>query len=504
MEAFAHRIGQPVSREELVRACTAPGPPHPWRALWLDLWEQQHLELIRSWRDTVEARGKRLGLMSSLPEQHAAEGRRWADWWKALSTGPVWHRPHFWPYEEVTGAQLPLSLNLLDQNRSVQPAGVESGPEIECIPYGAWNKSFRQLAAQLTAAQVFGSTHLNISLYDHMGNDPADEPERAAFLRAWRPALDWLADLFPPRLRTGGVGVPWSEDMARALQLHRSGTWSDLVCPSRGWAHWLGAAGIATSVHPVDGVVALAGPGVRALRNEDLDRWLTGGLLLDGEAARILEERGFGSLTGLTGLRAITQDDVVYATETCAHPGFTRRVGAQLSVNSEFFTAFGQRLLQGTPAAGALEVTELRGPAQDRVGHGIIAFTNARGGRVATVPWLADTRPVMNSLRADQLARLLRWLDRNGACGRVEGGAWLVPLLLRDEQTWRAVIWNAGGDAVRELAWHAPRGLDQLDEAWLLDAAGTRTRVPGALPRLDLPQPLHQWECVVLSGRVRA
>ena len=46
----------------------------------------------------------------------------------------------------------------------MQPAGVESGPEIECIPYGAWNKSFRQVAAQLTAAQVFGSTHLNISL----------------------------------------------------------------------------------------------------------------------------------------------------------------------------------------------------------------------------------------------------------------------------------------------------------------------------------------------------
>lgn len=502
--AFNQHTGQSVSRAELVRACTAPGPPHPWRAQWLDLWESQHLELIASWRDLVEKHGKRLGLMSSLPEQHAAEGRRWAAWWKALSTGPVWHRPHFWPYEEITGAHLPLALNLLDQNRSVQPPGIECGPEIECIPYGAWNKSFRQLSAQMTAAQVFGASHLQISLFDHMGNDPADEPERGDFLRAWRPTLDWLADQFPPTLRTLGVGVPWSENAARHQHLTHGGAWSELVCPTRGWAHWLGAAGLATSVHADAPVIALAGPGVNAFADESLHAWLARGVLLDGEAARILETRGFGAQIGLSTIRPITQADVVYATECCTHPAYTFRPGAQLSVNSEFFTAFGQRLIQGRPAEGAEEVTELRDPQQNRVGHGILTFTNAAGGRVVITPWNADTKPVMNHLRAEQLARLVAWLHGGSSSGRVTGGAWLVPLVMRHGSEARVVIWNAGSDAVSSLTWHAPHGLIPMTEGWLIEAGGKRIPIAATGPHLTLPQPLHQWECVVLLGSAPA
>lgn len=504
VDAFQRHTGLSATREEIVRACTAPGAPHPWRAAWLDLWESQHLELIASWRDLVEAKGKRLGLMSSLPEQHAAEGRRWSSWWKTISTGPVWHRPHFWPYEEITGAHLPLSLNLLDQNRSVQPPGVESGPEIECIPYGAWNKSFRQLSAQMTAAQVFGASHLQISLFDHMGNDPDDEPERAAFLHAWRPTLDWLADLFPPTLRTAGIGVPWSEEAARTQHLTHGGTWSELVCPTRGWAHWLGAAGLATSVHPEAPVIALAGPGVRAFDEATLRGWLTRGVLLDGEAARILAERGFAELIGLAAPRTITQADVVYATECCTHPAFTFRPGAQLSVNSEFFTAFGQRLIQGRPAAGAHEVTELRDPHQHRAGHGILAFTNPAGGRVVITPWNADSKPVMNRLRAEQLARLTTWLHGGETCARVTGGAWLVPVVMRQDTITRVVIWNAGSDAVARLTWQTPHALGQPTEGWLIEASGQRIPCGITGTQITLPKPLHQWECVVLLGTTPA
>ena len=499
--AFNQHTGLAVSRAELVRACTAPGIPHPWRAQWLDLWESQHLELIASWRDLVEAHGKRLGLMSSLPEQHGAEGRRWGDWWKALSSGPVWHRPHFWPYAETTAPALTLALNTLDQNRSIQPPGVESGPEIECIPYGQWNKPFRQIAAQLVAAQAFGSTHLQLSLYDHMGNDPADEPARADFLHDWKPTLNWLADLFHPSLRTHGVSLPWSEDMGRNLHTKKGGAWSELVCPGRGWAGWLGAAGVATSVHAEGAVVALAGPGVRSFSDAALKEWLARGVLLDGEAARILDERGFSAYTGLSDIRTITQQDVVYATECCTHPLFTRRPGAQLSVNSEFFTAFGQHLIQGTLAPSTLEITELRGPRQERCGHGALAYANTLGGRVAIMPWNADTLPCMNTLRADQLARILAWLDPSLRHGRAEGGAWLVPLVLADAQRWRVVIWNAGGDAVEAITWHAPRDLGSPDEAWLIEASGKRWPVKTDAARLILPQPLHQWECVVLAGR---
>jgi len=127
---FNRRAGVQATRQEIVEACTAPGEPHPWRGLWMDMWEETFLELIAHWRRIVEAEGCRLGLMSSRPEFHAAEGRRWEDWWRALAgeTAPV-HRPNFWDYRDTTGAWLPEFIAVLDQNRSLQPPDVENGPE---------------------------------------------------------------------------------------------------------------------------------------------------------------------------------------------------------------------------------------------------------------------------------------------------------------------------------------------------------------------------------------
>ncbi len=501
MQAFSEHIGEPVTREALVAACTAPGKPHPWREQWMDLWDQQHLALLTEWRRLVESKGKRLGLMSSLPEQHAAEGRRWKEWWRAISSDKVvYHRPHFWPYEEVMGRELPLAINRLDQNRSIQPDGVSSEPEIECIPYTPWNKSLRQTGAQMALAQMFGAAKLQCSVYDHMGNDPDDDPSRAAFLRAWKPALNWIADEFPAALRTQGIGLPWSEDMGRRLHTARGGSWEELVCPSRGWAGWLGAAGLATSVQTDGNVIALGGPVVHALSDEQIGRWLRRGLLLDGYAARVLAERGFAAEIGLAHIHAITQNDRPYAVEVCVHPDYTFRPGALISVNSEFFTPYGQHLIQGTPAPEATLVTELRGPQQERMGHGVIAFTNRHGGRVAIAPWNADTPPHMNHLRADQWARITTFLNRGSPCFRAEGGAWLVPVVFADAHQWRAVIWNGSSDDVATITWHGLSERMRMTEAFVLAANGVRRALQNPTVDLRLAEPLRAWECVILKG----
>ena len=197
---------------------------------------------------TLAAGGTQMGLMSSSMEAHAAEGRRWEEWWATFGGGvadgrrPV-HRPHFWAYGDATGPMLIHGIAALDQNRSIQPETLETGPEIENFYYGRWNKSFRQTFAQMAVAHILGSTNLNISMYDFMGNRPDDEPERAVFLKQVRPNLDWLADRFPMTMQSVGVGVPWSQDMGRTIHTERGESWFELHCPSRGWAYWLGAAG---------------------------------------------------------------------------------------------------------------------------------------------------------------------------------------------------------------------------------------------------------------------
>ena len=496
---FNQRNGTHATREEIVAACTAPGQPHPWRSAWMNMWDDTHLRMIAEWREIVEARGTRLGLMSSAPEAHAAEGRNWDDWWRVFGGDqPPIHRPHFWAYSDTLGSHLPNFIALLDQNRAMQPAEVSSGPEIECFIYGRWNKSFRQIGAQMALAHVLGSNELNISLYDFMGNDPDDEPERAQFLKSWRPVCDWLADEFPMTLRPAGVGIPWSPDMGRAIHTDGSGKWQSLTCPSRGWANWLGAAGHAFALRPSDTVNALAGPVVWSFSDEQLREWLSKGVLLDGIAAHILVERGLGDWIGLRGGRLITQQDALYSVEQILDPAFGQRAGALISANHESLAA---HIFQGELAEGARLASDLRSPTQQVVGHGLVLFDNALGGRVAVVPWSADTNVLMNGQRAAQLAGVLRYLDPANHYGYVEGAPWLAPQFLTDGAQWRGVVWNASPDAAREFTIHPPAGMPPITSATHVDGEGRRrpARISGNRVYLEHDATLHQWEFVVMK-----
>jgi len=496
---FTRRAGTAATRAEIVAACTAPGEPHPWRALWLDMWQETLLAIIAGWREIVEAEGCRLGLMSSEFASHAAEGRRWAAWWRAVGGDrPPVHRPHFWSYGDTVGASLPESIALLDQNRRVQPAGTESGPEIENFPYGRWNKSFRQTGAQMALAHILGSTQLNISLYDFLGNAPEDEPERADFLRRWRPACDWLAETFPMTLRAVGVGLPWSEAMGRRVHTEWNPRphWHALGCPHRGWAGWLGGIGCAFAMAPHPAVNALAGPGLWAFSDDELRTWLAGGVLLDGPAAAILLERGLGELIGVASGRVITQQERCYAVEHTLDAAFGLRVGAEMTINSAPYAA---QLFQGELRPGARAVSDIRGPEQTVHGHGLVVFENALGGRVALMPWDAHGGVTLNPQRAAQLAKTLAWLDPGQTVGHVTGGAWLVPQFLTDGDIWRAAVWNASPDELETFTVHRPAGLPAPTAATQLTGRGDRLPAEITGNTVRLSRPLYEWECVILA-----
>jgi hypothetical protein len=498
---FNRRLGKVVTRNEIVRACLSPGKPHPWRAIWMDMWQETILDFLTECRKILETGGTKMGLMSSSMEAHAAEGRRWEEWWQAFGGGkPPVHRPHFWTYSDADSRMLIHGIAALDQNRSIQPAELETGPEIENFPYGAWNKSFRQTFAQMAVGHILGSTNLNISLFDFMGNRVDDEPERVEFLKQSRPVMDWLADNFPMNMRSMGVSVPWSQDLGRLVHTGRGEAWPELQRQGRGWAYWLGAAGVAFSMRAKDAagaanVRALSGAAVCSFDDATLKRWLAGGVLLDGGAAEILVERGLGKWIGVRSGRMVTQDEVLYSMEACREPDFALRPGAQISVNGK---AHAQRMFQGELEGGARIISELLGPRQQPVGHGAFVFENALGGRVAVVPWdaSADMEPMMDLHRAAQLSLLARWLA-SGEPGSVEGGAWLVPQFLSDGQAWRGAAWNAGPDEVETLRVRRPAGMPALTQAWQLSWQGERIAAKIEGDEIRLARPLFQWDAVV-------
>ena len=499
--AFNERAGTSATRDEIVTACLAPGDPHPWREAWMDMWDETQCELVASWRRCVESEGAKLGLMTSSHEQHAAEGRRWANWWRAIADdGVPVVRPHFWSYGSVLGHRLPSSIALLDQSRSTFPEKIEFGPEVECFPYGAWNNSFRHVGARMALAQTMGATNLNISLLDFMGNDPEDEPERAAFLKRWRPVCDLIADEFSPNMQLVGVGVPWSEELGRRIHTDTqsgSDSWQALVGPSRRWANWLGGIGVSFSMRPSSAVNALSGAEVWGFDEDTLKQWLSRGILLDGAAAAVLVERGLGEYIGVRSAQFIQQNEVAYSVEQSLDADFGLREGAQMSVN---WHPYAHQLFQGDLHESARIVSDLRTARQEAVGHGLVLFENDLGGRVAIVPWTADELVSMaiNIQRSTQLRKVLAWLDPDHQRGMVSGAPWLIPQFLTDGSAWHGVIWNGNEDPVERIEIELPAGMPP--PARVLQVTGHGDVLPAALNdgAIALDRPLQQWEFVVL------
>lgn len=498
---FNRRASTSATRDEIVSALMEPGEPHPWRVLWLDMWDDTQVAMVKEFRQVVEPHGVQLGLMSSGPMVHAMEGRRWDRWWSALSgDGPSVHRPHFTGYTDSLGSSLPLAIHMLDMNRTVQPDDVEIVPEVESFPHG-WGKSLRQTAAHMVLAQVFGAHRLNLSVYDYLGNPPSDNRAATQFLAGWKPTLDWLSELFPPTLRSQGIGCPWREDMTKHKHATPgASTWmGSLFCPTHGWPSWLGGFGHAFQMRIGEAVNAVGGDLAWTYSDEEIRQMLGRGLLLDGQAAVILEERGFGPWLGVNNLRVVTQNDVLYSMEELTDPRFTRRVGALVNIDDR---PAAQRIAQGQPVATAEVVSVLRGPRFDRVGHGVVIFENQLGGRVAICPWDVNAPEQFSGqrtmYRASQIDGLVHYLSRGRSLGRVSGAPWLVSQFLSDGAQWRGVVWNAGPDAVTEIEVSLPDPMDAAVVGVQVDADGNRTACEFDERTLKLAQPLHQWECVVL------
>ncbi len=500
LDEFSRRSRASATREQIVANVLRAGPPHPWRKTWLDMWDDLQLDLVRRWRKIAESAGSRLGLMSSDPDIHSAEGRRWPNWWTALGTEfhPVAHRPSFWSYGDADSLTVVRGISLLQQNRSIQPENVESDPEIENFPYGRWIKSFRQLTAQMALAQVFGSERLAISLFDFMGNLPDDDPERARYLGRIKPMLAWLGEQFPPSMTSVGIGIPWHPDLSRLIHTDGRMDWRALHHTSRGWEEWLAPLGHACQKQPHQSVNALAGPLPWAFDDQTLRRWLSRGLLLDGPAAAVLVERRLGPLIGLSDCRFVTHSQLVCSTEESLDSSFGLRNGASMSVNSDIGPH--ARLLQGRLDPGAQPISVLRNPSHKEVGHGAFVFQNELGGRVAVVPWNASAGSSLCVVRQHQLNKIVQWLGDGRACGSVQGGPWLVPQFLSDGRTWRGVVWNACPDAISRFKVVLPDQLGELHKAVQLSAEGELIEASVDGGEVRLSRPMHQWELVVLNS----
>ncbi|MFF2080129.1 hypothetical protein ACFVXG_35890 [Kitasatospora sp. NPDC058162] len=442
LERLAELAGEPVTRERAVAAVTAPGPPHPWRALLQQVWRTAQLEVAGHVAAAVaKASGGRsqLGLMSSEPGVHSVEGRDWPALFDALGIdGQASHRPHFARYSDAPGRELSFSVWMLEVQRALRPRHVRSEPEIENWPHTAWSKSDTQTWSELVTAQLAGSDAMFLNLHPMQSGAAGRFPRVAELLRRSRPALDLLAG---PAAPTHGVSLPVRPDAAAHVRTRRGGDLADLAVDPGPAADHLLRYGVPVTAADAP-VRVLFGQLAWAYEDAELRRMLAGGLLLDGTAAHILRARGFGGLLG------VTVEEVVEREATCEPgPYALERVltgegaGAYLSVNVQ------PALARLRPAAGAETWTEILTPDHRVWGAGRCVFTNELGGRIAVTAATAVELLPHDDDGQRLLHAAIRYLEGDRpTLPLVTGGPHLIPHLTRTADGWRLAVANGSAD----------------------------------------------------------
>ena len=445
IDRFCAKIERSATREEIVEAILMPGPPHPWRSLWMETWREVHLEVAHIITGAVGKRSSgnsQIGLMTSSPSSHSIEGRRWDSFYDAFSIdGEFVHRPHFAGYQESPPQGRASSFLMLELQRSLRPRNVEVAPEIENFPFTAWNKSDTQTWCEMAIALVYGSDALLLDLYPFAGNPPPDEPQIGDLLDASRPGLEWIAERFLTYRSTAGIGIPWRDDAAERVHTTAGRSMSELGVDPFAAGDFLLRNGLPMTAEP-SGTNALFGSIAWVFDDDELRNMLAGGLLLDGESAAILVERGFGESIGVESVTWLERESSRYAMEQIADPATGVREGLLLNMNLAPRVAQLRLAPQGTTAW-----TRIVTPQSEDVGPGVVACENEGGGRVVTFAVPNPGELPQNYHRQKIVHAAAEFVAGDaGVPLRVTGSPHLMPVDFRDGNSRAIVVLNGATD----------------------------------------------------------
>jgi hypothetical protein len=474
LRAFSARVGSEVSREELLRTIVAPGRPHPWRSLWLDTLREgveQACELLAQAVWSVSPHTS-MGLMSSGVEYHALDGREW-DVLRRILSGPrslpVHSRPTLGNYRETELTGLYTCAAEIQRTRHLFPGCIEQ-TEIENFPFSAYTKSATFTWLQGAVSLAFGSHGVTLNLFDHMGT-PIDQlhPEMDSMLRERLPFLDALRQAHSPEGIFRGIRIFCDGRDSRCRELAKEEGYADLQQLNYRWERVLNSLGYPTTYEESATVCATDGQRIASLKDEDLLQLLSGGLLLDLEAAHVVIRRGFGRHLGIQfdGTGIVNEQEITCAEELDETPLRADRWMSLTMVGLRGDVEFGKVRAGGECRIWSWLVDENRRRKQPF----LCSYENELGGRVAVLPMKlgnVEERYLLSPQRRRQLGAVLSWLSGGPLDAAVTGGVYplayridcpgriLLGIFNLSHDAWPAVDWS--------LAWNEGTSLLQIAE----------------------------------------
>lgn len=317
MRRFSQAAGKDLSIDEFISDLLEPGRPHPYRKVWLDSCRRDLLEAARTIGQAVRSVSEdiRTGLMSSLPQVHAAEGRDWHGILRNLSgKNPPVSRPHLPAYSEIAPSRYMLAFNQITMlNRAFLPEDTEIYPELENFPYSLYTKSLRFTRFQLLSSLPLSLHGMTIDLFDLNGSGINRTEKWEFMLSELKPLLNALQTRRVFRAQKIGVKLLVSPDSSYTLHTFEGKSMEELYPQETLFAGLMGAFGISfcycTDAKVKGEILACGGQVLRNFSQQQiLSLFEHNFVLLDGEAAATLYDLGLGKLAGLASCRWVRQD----------------------------------------------------------------------------------------------------------------------------------------------------------------------------------------------------
>ncbi len=322
LKKFAARAGREYTREEILAAVLQPGVPSDFRQQWLNFLGDSMAEFAQWISDNIHYSSPetRVALMISGTDIHSLEGR---DWKKVLGNfagkfKPL-VRPTFGLYTGTTAPPKAASSSLtaiLSQVQVIEQSLGENqcdfAPELENTRYTTWAKSVAHSTSSLILGQLMGLPMITAAVNDLDGSPLAEEPTTVPLFRNARPRMEAVAALNLKSWPVQGLVALADKDTARKTQLAKGAGYEDMAPGAHLQAalipmgipfHFLTAAEAATSGE----VVLLEAGTVWNASDAELEKILSGAVLLTSGAARLIAERGLAGLTGVKVKRHRTQ-----------------------------------------------------------------------------------------------------------------------------------------------------------------------------------------------------
>ncbi len=332
MKVFSEKIGHTVTREEFASAVCAEGEVHPWRKIWLDVARETICNLIERISDAVFKVNPnvRLGLMTSMPYVHCAEGR---DWDRIIGALTGNRRPlvrvHLPAYKEPTSQDYGMNYTANSRLTAAYVNGADFAPELENYPYSFFTKSASFTDFQVKTAALLPSSAITLNIFDMMGSGVDQTEGYDEILRQAKPFLDSVSRLGLAVDTTRGVAVPTSPTASYRLHSTDGSSFTGLYPREYIAASLLSAFAISNhySVDKVPSVDTVMCTG-QALRNFDDSQleeiFAKKRLILDGESLLVLADR---QKLHLAGIKDVKVADIPVG--NCAYEEFDVKIGGR-------------------------------------------------------------------------------------------------------------------------------------------------------------------------------